>query len=82
MAEIGQIQLKISSILQVPLHLYENDFTFIVNGKKFKTNRIVSDLLSPKISRNHSTDATIDSFTINTRHRGDFSVILDLVNFK
>lgn len=82
MGELSYIQLKFSSLLQVPLHSYERDFSFIVNGKEFKTNRIVSDLISPKISKNHSVDATFDTFTINTRNHGDFSIILNLINFQ
>lgn len=80
--QVTQIQLECSSILQVPLQSYINDFTFIVNGKEFKTSKIISDLLSPKISQIHSTDPTFDEFTINTKEQGDFSHILQLVNFR
>ena len=40
------IKLNIESILTVPLHTYENDFTFYVNGERFATSRIIADLLS------------------------------------
>lgn len=77
----NQMQLRPSSILNVPIQNYDNDFSFVVNGKLFKTSKIVSDLLSPTICRLHSNDPTIDVFNINTSHQGDFSRILNLVNF-
>lgn len=82
MSETSQIQLNISSILKVPLEKYGNDFVFIVNGEEFKTSRLISDIISPAILRNHLIDPTFDRFTINTNHRGNFSNILNLVNFK
>ena len=76
------MQLKLISITNVPLQSYQNDFTFIVNGEEIKTNRIISDLLSPKISQIHFVDSTCDSFTITTTNKGDFSHILNLINFE
>lgn len=76
------MQLKTTSILNVPLKTYLNDFTFIVNHVEYKTSRLVSDLLSPKICQIHSNDPTYDTITINTPHKGDFSNIIKLVNFE
>lgn len=76
------MHLKQSSILAVPFNIYEKDFSFIVNGEEFKTSRIIADLLSPIISRNHLTDPTINTYTINTQYSGDFSQILKLLNFE
>ena len=76
------MQLNPSTILNVPIETYPNDFTFIVNGQKFKTSRLVSDLLSPKISHIHANDPTYDTFTIDTSNHGNFDNILKLVNFK
>lgn len=81
MSEVNKVQLKVSSIKNVPLQTYSNDFSFIVNGKEFKTSHIVSDLLSPKICQIHTIDPTFDQFTINTQYSGDFSHILQLNNF-
>ncbi|KAK8865196.1 hypothetical protein M9Y10_010732 [Tritrichomonas musculus] len=78
----NHIRLECSCIIHVPIQKYCNDFTFIVNGKEFQTSRLISDLLSPKICQFHSIDPTIDVFTINTTNQGDFSHILQLVNFK
>lgn len=82
MSEFGKIKLTTSCILSVPFQIYENTFTFIVNGKEFKTSRIISDLISPEISRIHSIDPTVETFTINTSHQGDFTQILNLFNFQ
>ena len=77
----SKIHLDTSSILNVPLHSYD-EFIFLVNNQEFKTSRLISDLLSPKICKNHLSDPTSNSFTINTRHKGNFSSILNLINFK
>ena len=66
---------------QNSLNKYDNDFAFIVNGEEFKTSRVVSDLLSPKIAKYHSIDPTIETFTINTANKGHFELILNLINF-
>lgn len=43
---VNLIKLQTESILQVPLHNYPRDFTFIVNGELFPTSRFHADLLS------------------------------------
>ncbi|KAK8880688.1 hypothetical protein M9Y10_003372 [Tritrichomonas musculus] len=75
------MRLKTSSIAGIPFQSYD-DFTFIVNGAKFKTTRIVSDLLSQKICMLHQFDPTFDEITIDTNEKGDFSQFLKLINFK
>lgn len=75
-----KIQLKYSSFLNIPFHTYERDFLFSVNGREFRTSRVISDVLSPVISQIHSTDPTVDNFTINTAQQGDFSYILNLIS--
>lgn len=81
MPKEGKIQLKTSRLKSIPFNSYD-DFTFIVNGEQFKTNRLFADLISPKISQIHFTDPTKDSFIINTISKGDFSIILNLINFE
>ena len=78
----SKLQLSTSSILKVPLSNYFKDFSFIVNGKEFKTNRFISNILSPIICKIHSSDQTFDIFPIKTHHKGDFNYILKLINFK
>lgn len=80
MSSESQIQLKTSNILRVPFNSYDV-FTFVVNGERFKTTRLIADLLSSKICQIHQTDPCIDEFIINTQSRGNFSSILNLINF-
>lgn len=82
MSNLAKIQLQTSAILDVPIHNYEKTFTFIVNGEEIHTPKIISDLLSPKISENHISDPTTETFTINTRNKGHFSTILSLLTFQ
>ena len=76
-----QVFLKTKAVLNVPFETYDKDFTFIVNGKEFKTSRLQSEIISPKISRLHQIDPTIDVMNINTRERGNFEYILRLATF-
>ena len=76
------IKLQTDSILHIPLDSYEQDFTFIVNGEEFRTNKIISHILSQKISKFHLSDPTIDTYSIKTNSKGDFSHFLNLINFK
>ena len=76
-----KIQLKMTRILQIPLNSY-GEFSFIVNGEEFKTSQIISDLLSEKICQIHSCDPTFNEFSINTINKGDFTNILNLINFE
>lgn len=81
MIENNCFKLKKSSILGVPLHVY-NDFCFIINGERFQTSKIVSDLISRKISLIHANDPTFDEISITTENKGNFSHILELDNFE
>ena len=58
--------LNIDNFKSIPFDKYENNFTFIVNGNEWKTNRLIADLLSPIIRKYHYQDQTIDQFVINT----------------
>lgn len=82
MTEKTKIQLNPNRISQIPLHTYECDFMFVVNDEIFKTSKIISDLISPIICQQHINDATTDTFTIHTVNQGDFSHVLNLVNFQ
>ena len=82
MAEQNTIQLDYSCVLNIPLQTYNEDFYFIVNGQEYKTNRLISVLLSPKISKIHLSDPIIDRIKINTKQKGDFQHVLNLIDFK
>lgn len=81
MIKSSKIQLLPLNIKNVPIHTYNDDFTFIVNGEEFKTNRLISDLISPKICKIHLNDPTFSQFIIDTHYHGNFSHILNLINF-
>lgn len=76
-----QAQLKATSVLDIPFQIYDQKFTFIVNGSEYRTIPLISDLLSPRISQIYQTDPTISTFTITTESRGDFNHILNLITF-
>lgn len=82
MSNIMQAKLDTSCILTVPFQIYEKDFTFIVNGEEFKTNRLIASLISPKISKMQTNDPTISQFTIETQNKGNFQPFLNLINFQ
>lgn len=79
---MNTLKLQEASIFQIPFRNYPNDFTFIVNNEEFHTNKLVADLLSPLIARQHLIDPTFSQFTINTQEKGNFQQILDLINFE
>lgn len=82
MTESNQVELKLKRIYSLPLDKYDKNFTFIVNGEEFESNRIIADLLSPKICKLHIDDPTITEFIIETENKGNFQNVLNLVNFK
>lgn len=76
-----KIHLNSKCILKVPLRIYTDSFIFHVNGEEYKTNKLISDLLSPNICKIHLNDPTFDEITINTHQQGNFQNILKLINF-
>lgn len=77
--------LDTNLIKEIPFREYQKDFTFVVNGQEYPTNRIIADILSPIIRQYHLTDKTIDHFYINTLNKNDqtsFSKILSLITFQ
>lgn len=82
MSIVIQIKLGISDILSLINQTYGKDFTFVINKKEFKVNRIIADLVSPYINNIHLNDPLIDKLVINTKNKGDFSHFLNLLNFQ
>ena len=56
----------------IPFYKYAQDFTFIVNNKQYKTNRIVADILSPKIRKYHFNDEGFNKYTFETHDNEEF----------
>ena len=63
-----KFDFSLKNLKELPFNQYEQDFTFIVNGQKYQTSRIIADLISPIIRQTHFTDSTIDKFYINTKN--------------
>lgn len=76
------LKLQTDCLLHVPMQMYDKDFTFIVNSEKYKTSFFFADLISPIISSYHLIDPTMNEFVINTKVRGDFNEVINLINFK
>lgn len=47
---------------------YNQDFTFIVDGKRYQTPRFVADIISPKIRNLHYIDESFNEFHIKTNN--------------
>ena len=73
------------NLKDIPFQKYDKNFTFIFNGKRYQTTRVIADLLSPSIRKLHFIDETIDEFYINN-DQGDldedhFEEFLNLCTF-
>ncbi|KAK8867140.1 hypothetical protein M9Y10_010114 [Tritrichomonas musculus] len=78
---LGDFTLNFDEIKEIPFDKYENNFTFNVNGKIYKTNRVIADFLSPTIRNYHFNDQSFEEFTINTSVKDDScDYFLDFLN--
>lgn len=87
-----QFSLSSSNVKKIIFEQYEQDFTFIVNGKHYKTSRFLADFLSPIVNRYHYEDSSIDFMIININEQTEqaeqeegedyFSSFLKLSNFE
>lgn len=75
------IKLQTESILHVPFNNYQKDFLFLINNEEFATTKFIADILSPKISKYHKIDPTINLYSLTTNSKGNFQNILDLLDF-
>lgn len=66
-----EFALDTENLKNIPLHKYTSDFTFLVNGKEYKTNRFIADLLSPIIREYHFADETINEFSFKINNEND-----------
>lgn len=57
--------LNTKNLKDIPFHKYQKDFVFIVNDKRYETNRYIADLLSPKIRQMHFIDKSIHEYFLN-----------------
>lgn len=74
-----KITLSTNGLKNINFSDYQNQFTFIVNGKSFKCSRIIADFLSPKVAQLHFTDISASKLIIDTQTKtGNFEQILNL----
>lgn len=59
--------LSPKNMKNISFHKYTQDFTFIVNGKRYETTRIVADILSPYVRKLHFIDDSINEFSIKIK---------------
>ena len=78
--------INVKSIESIPFDKYEKNFTFNVNGKCYKTNRFIADILSPIVRKMHYTDETYSEFSFYTNDKNpdndNFESFLQLALFK
>ena len=56
------ICMNTDTVKEIPFDKYEHNFSIIVNGQTYQTNRFVADLLSPRIRQYHFNDSSIEFF--------------------
>lgn len=61
--------ISLENIKNISFDKYDKNFTFIVDGKIYKTSRFYADLISPVVNKYHYTDETINEITIHTMKR-------------
>ena len=69
-------KIKFNNIQRIQFDKFEKDFYFIVNGKIYKTNFIVANILSPILSKNFDENMNLSYYEINTKYEGDFKRII------
>ena len=69
-------QISIGNVKRIKFNKFEKDFSFIVNGKVYKTNSFVANILSPNISKKLQENMNLAYYLINTKEIGDFNRII------
>lgn len=74
-----KILLTTNGLKNINFSDYQNNFTFIVNGKPFRCSRIIADFISPRVAQMHHSDVSTSEIIINTKNKtGNFEQILNL----
>ena len=75
-------RIDLKNLLDINLNKFEKDFIFIVNDQEYKTNRIVAEVLSPKIRKIQQIDESNSVFRMNIQQEGNFNKVLELGELK
>ena len=74
------LQFQPENFNNAQLQNLKNDFWFIVNDKVYPTNRVIADIISPKICKLHETDPSLSVYQMNITKKGKFERILEYFN--
>ena len=74
--------IGIDNFQRIQFDKFEKDFSFIVNGKIYKTNSFVANILSPNISKIFHENMNISYYKLNIDYEGDFNTIIDYGEMK
>lgn len=66
---MSNFSLNPAFLKDFPFDKYGPNFTFIVNGKKYRTSRLIADLLSPIIRNNHYNDESNNELIIDIQQK-------------
>lgn len=71
------------NLKNIPIDKYDKNFTFIVNSKKYQTNRLYADILSPTVCQFHYSDESINEIiiNINDKNKTETDNFNDFLNF-
>ena len=75
-------KIGIRNLQRIQFDKFEKDFSFIVNGKIYKTNSFVANILSPNISKMFNENINISYYEINPKYDGDFNRIIEYGEMK
>ena len=74
--------LLIDNLQNIEFDKFDQDFSFIVNGKEYKTNSVVANILSPNISNMFAKNMNLSYYEINTESHCDFNKIIHFGEMK
>ena len=69
-------KIGIDNINRIAFDKFEKDFSFIVNGKVYRTSSVVANVLSPRISDIFKQNINLSFYRISTKCKADFNRII------
>ena len=78
----GAVKIGMKNLQRIQFDKFEKDFSFIVNGKIYKTNSFVANILSPNISKMLEGNINTSYYQINTKYEKDFNRIIEYGEMK
>jgi hypothetical protein len=72
MSDSISLSLSAHGLSELPPNIYENDFTFIVDGRRYECPSIIADFLSPLLCRLRQSDSSIHEYELNIKDPNDY----------